>query len=70
MSKMKACRDCRYVDVQKHNITPRCRHPQSVKEVPDYFEGRVQTIALSVDHVRTIGDCGPDAKLFEARGEG
>jgi len=31
------CQDCRHVHVAEDGGSPRCHHPKSLKEYPDYF---------------------------------
>lgn len=63
---MKACCDCRYVSVRGAE-KPRCEHPLGFAELPDYYRGKIRTVARLIDYMRTAGACGPDAQLFERR---
>lgn len=63
---MKACIDCVYVQV-KDPISTRCHHPKSLREIPDYLYGTFKTLARSIEHMRTLGECGHDAVLFEPK---
>ena len=59
-----ACRDCRHVD--DHDMKRIiCRHPQSAVELLDPYYGTMKTVRHAIDTMRTIGPCGPEAKLFE-----
>jgi hypothetical protein len=59
---MKACRDCKHVHLPDAG-GPRCHHPQSFKELEDFFEGRMYTAPLTTNMMRQLGECGPEAKL-------
>ena len=60
---MRACRDCRWVAEQEQRV---CHHPRSFKELADYYTGETFTDAASLAIMRNFGECGPEAKLFEA----
>lgn len=64
---MKLCRDCRHVLIAKTGARL-CMHPASAKCFVDYFDGRERLVQPSIEAARTIGECGHDAKLFEAAG--
>jgi hypothetical protein len=67
---MKACRDCIHVEqTNSESEVQRCLHPKSYVESLDYFDGTTRTIARSFPHMRMLGPCGADAKLFAAAQE-
>jgi hypothetical protein len=68
---MKACRDCIHVGPINESgfPTPRCLHPKSYIEVNDYLYGTTRTIVHTVETMRTLGACGPEATLFAAKEE-
>ena len=59
---MIACKDCAYVDKRINGIL--CRHKELAKQMPDYYNGILVMTYPTVDYARTLGECGPDAKLF------
>jgi hypothetical protein len=64
---MIACKNCRHViDDGTEDRTP-CGHPKAVRDLSDFLTGRSRVVQMSIESMRTIGDCGPDAKLFEAK---
>ena len=64
---MKLCRDCRAVLVTEDG-TRMCMHPATAKWFPDYYNGGERLEHPSIEVARTIGECGPDATLWESKG--
>ena len=67
---MIACRDCHHLlipvlDDEGTKGRAQCLHPKARVEMADFLTGRPNIIQMSIESMRTIGDCGPDAKLFE-----
>jgi len=65
---MKACADCRHV--LKADDRAICMHPETARWIPDYYTGKERLEHPPVDFERTLGGCGPGARLWEARDAG
>lgn len=61
MTAMKACSDCSWIDDTKRL----CTHPRSANRLLDALSGEMRRVLHHIQEMRTIGPCGPKAKLFE-----
>jgi len=59
------CKDCLHADIE----TKHCMHPFLSAKIIDYFTGKTTTAHPTCQQARTIGDCEPDGKLWESRGD-
>jgi hypothetical protein len=72
MTTMIACLDCRHllvpvIDDEGTRGREQCGHPKALVEVPDFLTGGSTTVRMSIEIMRSLGDCGLDAKLFEPK---
>ena len=61
---VRACKHCKWCEIRP---TPICFHPKSFVEQHNFYQGTVQLKPQSDQSMRTIGQCGFTATLFEPK---
>jgi hypothetical protein len=59
---MVGCKDCAYIERQTNGFI--CTHKKLAEEAPDFYNGTMVLVYPPIQYARTIGECGPDARLF------
>src|SRR3974390_775158 len=61
-TQLPACKDCKWCQLRP---TPYCFHPQSLIQLFNPYLATFTTIAQTGGAMRSIGACGPSAKLYQ-----